>query len=54
LLLAQYGYEFAHNANHLETVLDDARREAVERLFTKGLGVDLNKLSLNQKRFLGM
>ena len=47
-------YAYAHNAKHFEVVLEDARREAIERLFVSGLGIDINKLPEQQQRFLGL
>lgn len=55
-LIAGYAgaYEFAHNSKHLETVLDSARIEAVQSLFTKGLGINAKGLSLEKRKFLGI
>lgn len=55
-LLAGYSgaYDFAANAKHLEAVLESARSEALEQLFTKTLGINVKGLPPAQKRFLGI
>jgi len=55
-LIAGYSgvYEFAHNASHFEVALSSARREAVAQLFKRTLNLDVNLLSHEQKRFLGI
>ncbi len=45
-------YSFAHNFNHFEKVLDNAREAAVDRLFRVGLGFPIDGLSSAKRRFL--
>jgi hypothetical protein len=47
-------YEFAHNAEHFESILDAARREVFAQLLKKTLGIDVNFLSAESRRFLGL
>ena len=47
-------YAFAHNAAHFERALDGAREDAVERLFSVGLGIPIGSISTEGKKFLGI
>jgi RNA-directed DNA polymerase len=55
-LIAGYtgAYEFAHNASHFEAALSSARRDAVAQLFKRTLNLDVELLSHEQRRFLGI
>lgn len=54
--LAGYGgaYAFASNASHVDKVLGAARREAVERLFERELGIDITSLTPAKRKFIGL
>ena len=47
-------YEFADNASHLDTVLFAARGAAVVRLLQVGLGLSLESMTMEKRRFLGL
>ena len=55
-LLAGYSgaYEFAGNAKHLDVVLESASKEALSRLLSNALEVDVNRLAPAKRQFLGI
>lgn len=59
LLAAKIGgfvaaYEFCENTHDLERVLEKAEAEALKRIFTLGLGVDLRRIDSDARAFLGI
>jgi hypothetical protein len=47
-------YDFADNAQHLQAVLDSARSDAIERLFSTGFSIKVADLPKSKKLFLGI